>query len=92
MLDCTGKRVSTSAPLEAFVERFKEREHSCPVSMVEGSFYSTPQALAVAKGRPVGTAYAKEFIESAKASGLVRQAIQRTGLRGLTVAAPASSK
>jgi len=60
--------------------------------LVEGSFYSTPQALAVAKGRPAGTAYAKEFIEHAKASGLVKQAIQRTGLPGLTVAPSASAK
>ena len=60
--------------------------------VLEGSFYGTSQALAVPKGRPAGTAYAKEFIENAKSSGLVQQAIQRSNLRGLTVAPPASGK
>lgn len=60
--------------------------------VVEGSVYGTLQSLAVAKGRPAGTAYAKEFIEYAKASGLVQQAIQRAELRGVTVAPPASAK
>ena len=60
--------------------------------LLEGSFYGTSQALAIAKGRPAGSKYAWEFIENAKATGLVRQAIERSKLRGLTVAAPASGK
>jgi len=60
--------------------------------LLEGSFYGTVQALAVAKERPAGSAYAREFIENAKATGLVQQAIQRSNLKGLTVAAPASGK
>src|SRR5438128_1054622 len=47
--------------------------------VVEGSVYGNFQALAVAKGRPAGLAYAKEFIEHARASGSVQQAIQRAG-------------
>lgn len=55
--------------------------------LVEGSIFNVGQAIAVAKGRPAGTAYAKRFIEYAKASGLVQQAIERSRLQGLSVAA-----
>lgn len=58
--------------------------------VLDGSFSSARHALAVAKGRPAGTAYAKEFIEHAKASGSVQQAIDRAELRGVNVAARAS--
>ena len=60
--------------------------------VAEGSVYGTPQALAVAKGRPAGAAYAREFIEYAKASGLVRQAVQHANLPGVTVVPPAANK
>ena len=55
--------------------------------LLEGSFYGTAQALAIAKGRQAGSKYAAEFIENAKASGLVQKAIAQSQLRGLTVAA-----
>jgi len=54
--------------------------------VLDGNFSVTQHALAVAKGRPAGTAYAKEFIEHAKASGLVQQGIERAELRGVNVA------
>lgn len=54
--------------------------------VLDENFSVTQHALAVAKGRPAGTAYAKEFIEQAKAGGLVRQAIERAELRGVNVA------
>jgi polar amino acid transport system substrate-binding protein len=44
--------------------------------------------MAMPKGRNPGTAYAREFIEHAKASGLVRAAIERVGMRGAIVAPP----
>lgn len=59
--------------------------------LLDGSLFNVEQALAVAKGRPAGTAYAKEFIEYAKASGLVQQAIDRSRLQGLKVAAGSSA-
>lgn len=58
--------------------------------VVEGRFYGAPLGLAVVKGRPAGTVYVRDFIEEAKASGLVQQAIQRANLHGATAAAPAS--
>jgi polar amino acid transport system substrate-binding protein len=60
--------------------------------VVEGSIFGTPQALAVVKGRPAGAAYAREFIEHVKASGLLEHSIQRANLRGVTVAPPAATK
>ncbi len=45
------------------------------------------QGLAVPKGRGAAAlAYARRFIEEAKADGLVKQAIERAGLRGVVVA------
>jgi polar amino acid transport system substrate-binding protein len=54
--------------------------------ILDENFAVTRHALAVAKGRPAGMAYAREFIEQAKAGGLVRQAIERAELRGVNVA------
>jgi polar amino acid transport system substrate-binding protein len=45
----------------------------------------------VPKGNPGRLAYVSEFIEEAKASGLVKQAIERSGLRGVQVT-PAGNK
>jgi polar amino acid transport system substrate-binding protein len=42
--------------------------------------------MVVPKGRAARLAYISEFIEQAKASGLVRQAIERSGLPGYKVA------
>src|SRR5262245_10008141 len=47
-------------------------------------------AMAVAKGRDGWLAYVSEFVEEAKASGLAQRAVERSGLRGLHVAPPAS--
>jgi polar amino acid transport system substrate-binding protein len=46
-----------------------------------------PHAMAMPKGRDAGLAYARQFIEDAKSQGLVQGAIDRAGLRGVTVAA-----
>jgi polar amino acid transport system substrate-binding protein len=43
-------------------------------------------AMALAKGQAGRLAYITEFIEEAKASGLVQRAIERGGLRGVQVA------
>ncbi len=48
-------------------------------------------ALAVPKGQAVWLAYISEFIEEAKASGLVQRTIDRAGLRGYQVVSPAKT-
>jgi polar amino acid transport system substrate-binding protein len=45
-----------------------------------------PHAMAMPKGRDLGSAYARQFIEDAKAEGLIKAAIERAGLRGVQVA------
>ncbi len=46
------------------------------------------QAMLMPKGRDIGAAYARKFIEDAKSEGLVKAAIERAGLRGAGVAPP----
>jgi polar amino acid transport system substrate-binding protein len=45
-----------------------------------------PHAMAIPKGRDLGVAYARQFIEHAKSEGLVKAAIERVGMRGAVVA------
>src|SRR6266481_7241296 len=58
--------------------------------VLEGRFMAIQQALGTPKGRDVAAKYLREFIEDAKASGLVAQAIERSGIRGVSVAPPAA--
>ena len=43
-------------------------------------------AAGVPKGRDAGAKYLSEFIEYAKASGLIARLIEKSGIRGLVVA------
>src|SRR2546429_9357300 len=45
-------------------------------------------AMVVPKGHAGRIAYISDFIEEAKASGLMQRAIERSGLRGVEVAPP----
>jgi len=54
--------------------------------MLDGSFGANFPALIVPKGRAARLAYLSEFIERAKASGLIQQAIDRAGQPGYHVA------
>jgi polar amino acid transport system substrate-binding protein len=49
-------------------------------------FLGIGQALGLPKGRDAGAKYLREFIEDLKASGLVAQAIEKAGLRGVSIA------
>jgi len=57
--------------------------------ILDGNFTAVQQAAGVPKGRTVGAKYLREFIEDAKASGLVAKLIEKNNVRGLTVAAKA---
>jgi polar amino acid transport system substrate-binding protein len=57
--------------------------------IIEGRFTAVQQAAGTPKGRAAGAAYLSEFIEDAKATGLVARTIEKNGVRGLTVAAQA---
>jgi polar amino acid transport system substrate-binding protein len=53
--------------------------------VLEGRFMAIQQALGIPKGREAGVNYLREFIEDAKASGLVAEAIEKAGLRGVSI-------
>ena len=59
--------------------------------VLEDRYHSFYLAMVVPKGQPARHAYISEFIEEAKASGVVKQAVERAGLRGVQVA-PAGSR
>jgi polar amino acid transport system substrate-binding protein len=54
--------------------------------VLEGRFMAIRQALGIPKGRDAGAKYLREFIEDVKASGLVGRAMERAGVRGVSVA------
>ena len=59
--------------------------------ILDGGFLNSTTSVAVPKGKPAALAYVSEFIEEAKASGLVRQAFDEMGLKSSMVA-PAGMK
>lgn len=59
--------------------------------VLEGTFNVEGVAIAVPKHRPASLAYVTEFIETAKATGLVRQAFDNAGFKDAAVA-PAASR
>ena len=57
--------------------------------VLDGSLLDETAAMGVVKGRnPAGLAYVNQFIEQAKAGGVVKTAIERDNLRGVRVAPP----
>jgi polar amino acid transport system substrate-binding protein len=54
--------------------------------ILEDAFLDNRSAAVVPKGRPAALAYARAFMEDAKASGLVRRALDELGLKTTTVA------
>jgi polar amino acid transport system substrate-binding protein len=56
--------------------------------VLDGRFTAVQQAVGTAKGNEAGAAFLRDFVEEAKASGLVARLIERHGVRGLSVAPP----
>jgi len=59
--------------------------------VLDGRFMAIQQALGIPKGRGEGAEYLREFIEDIKASGLVARAIEKAGVRGVSIAPRAST-
>jgi polar amino acid transport system substrate-binding protein len=53
--------------------------------VLDGRFMAIQQALGIPKGRDAGAKYLREFIEDVKDSGLVARAIDKAGVRGVSV-------
>ena len=54
--------------------------------VLDGGFMAIEQTIASPKGRDAAARYLREFIEDAKASGLVADTIEKHGVRGVSVA------
>ena len=54
--------------------------------LLPDNFYDVEQAIVVAKGNPRRREIVEQFVIDAKSSGLVKAAIERAGLRGVSVA------
>jgi len=59
--------------------------------ILDDAFLNSSTAVCVPRGKPAALAYVSEFIEEAKASGLVRKALDEMGLKSSQVA-PAGMK
>ena len=59
--------------------------------MLEGRYGANFLSMAVGKNQLGRLAYVTEFVEEAKASGLVHRAIERSGLRGVHVASQSAN-
>ena len=54
--------------------------------VLDGRFTVVQQAAGTPRGREAGAKYLREFIEDAKASGLVARLIEKNGIRGASIA------
>ena len=59
--------------------------------ILDGHFHAAPTSVAVPKGKPAALAYVSDFVERAKASGVVRRALDGAGLKDAQVA-PAGAR
>jgi polar amino acid transport system substrate-binding protein len=60
--------------------------------VLDGQFTAVQQAIGTPRGRDAAARYLAEFVEDVKASGLVADAIARNGVKGVSVAPPASPR
>ena len=58
------------------------------VRVLDGRFMEIRQAMGTPQGRPAGAQFLRSFVEEMKASGLVADALQRSGQGEATVAPP----
>jgi polar amino acid transport system substrate-binding protein len=81
-----GEELLKSGKVDAFAANkanLFELSDKLPGSRVlDGRIGVDEVAIALPKGREAGMAYLRQFVEQAKSDGLVRAAIQRSGLRG----------
>lgn len=54
--------------------------------ILDGQFTAVQQAIGTARANAAGAAFLRDFVEEAKASGLVASLIERHRVRGLSVA------
>lgn len=57
--------------------------------LLDGHFTAVQQSIGIPKGRNGAAKYLREFVEHVKRSGLVAQAVEKHGVKGVNVAPPA---
>jgi polar amino acid transport system substrate-binding protein len=57
--------------------------------ILDGSFMAVQQAVGTARANTAAAAFLRDFVEEAKATGLIARFIAERGVRGLSVAPPA---
>jgi polar amino acid transport system substrate-binding protein len=60
--------------------------------ILDGRFSVVQQSIGVPVGRDAGAKYLREFVEDAKATGLIAQTIKNNGVHGLAIAPMASAQ
>jgi polar amino acid transport system substrate-binding protein len=60
--------------------------------VLDGRFTIVQQAVGTPKGRDAASKYLHEFVEDIKASGLLAKTIERNGIRGVSIPAPAVNR
>jgi polar amino acid transport system substrate-binding protein len=63
-----------------------DAEKNPGLRVLEGQITTVQQAIGTPKSRETAMRFLREFVEDVKASGLVAQAIEKHGVRGVTVA------
>ena len=67
----------------------KDVENLAGSRILDGQFSAVQQAVGTLRKNTAAAAFLRDFVEEAKASGLVAALIERHGIRGLSVAPPA---
>jgi polar amino acid transport system substrate-binding protein len=66
----------------------QDREKLPGARILDGRFTAVQQAVGTVKANQAGAAFLRDFVEEAKASGLIARLIERHRVRGLSVAPP----
>ena len=83
----TGKADAFALPREQLLHYAAKMPGS---RVLEEAYGVNRTGMAIRKGQPERLAYISEFLEKAKASGLIQNIIERNGLRGFQVSPPGS--
>ncbi len=76
--------------LAGLKQGLNELARTLPGSRVlDGNFCVVRHTVGTPKGKPAATAYLRDLVEDVKASGLVKKWIEKSGVKGLSVAPPA---
>ena len=79
-----------SGAADAFAANRQELESTTSANpefrIVKGRFTTIPHAIAVPQGHEAAAAYLRGFVDEAKRTGVVRRAIDASGIRGVVVA------